>query len=293
MNENILNQVKVIFEDEFLLAIDKPSGLVVHSDNRTEEKSFIDWLKEYLATEQILEKQKNIGKPHTLDSGRYEDRWGILNRLDRETSGIILIAKDEKTFEELNKNWREKVEKKYVAILHGEVDVEKLSTLPNLSLFKERNRTDGNQNIFKITEPLSRHKKDPRIWVLKSDEGSRVTTREAETLFEILEQTTRSFASQNPSLLSGGESEPETKKFTLVNFWPLTGRTHQLRLHAKFLGNPILGDKKYSFGGIDNVEKIDLENRLMLHAKELTFIHPVSKKIIYLTSMFNFPNIVL
>jgi 23S rRNA pseudouridine1911/1915/1917 synthase len=283
----MLSKVKVVFEDEFLIAIDKPSGLVVHNDGRTEEESLVDWIKKYLG-----ENQKNIGNKHTLDSGKYEDRWGILNRLDRETSGIILIAKDLENFEYLQENWRENVVKKYVAVLHGGVNVEgllrdgKITTSPNLSLFKERNRTAESVNIFKITEPLSRHKKDPRIWVLKSDEGSRQTTRDAETDFIIIKNIEiRSQEIEN--------QEIESQKFTIVNFWPVTGRTHQLRLHAKFLGNPILGDKKYSFGGIDNVEEIDRENRLMLHAESVEFIHPKTKEKIILESVFDFKEYVI
>jgi 23S rRNA pseudouridine1911/1915/1917 synthase len=240
--QNILEKVKVIYEDEGLIVIDKPSGLVVHSDGRTEEKSLIDWLENYCNENKIdTEEQKNIGNKHTLDSARYVDRWGILNRLDRETSGIIMIAKKQDIFEKLQKDWHENVEKKYIAVLHGE-----LETL---------------EKKFEINEPLSRHKKDPRIWVLKSDEGSRVTSRNAKTLCEVVKVV-----------------EVIGQKFTIVNFWPITGRTHQLRLHAKFLKHPILGDKKYSFGGIDNILNKDKENRLMLHAISINFIHPKTEK---------------
>jgi 23S rRNA pseudouridine1911/1915/1917 synthase len=238
----MLDSVKILFEDENFLAIDKPSGLVIHSDGRTEENSLVDWLKEHFKIERILEQQKNIGNKHTLDSGRYEDRWGILNRLDRETSGIVFIAKKQDFFDEIQKKWKDQVVKKYIAILHGEINIQKL--INEQKILKTENET-----FFKIIEPLSRHKKDPRIWVLKSDVGSRQTVREAETIFEIVKTV-----------------EVEGQKFTIVNFWPITGRTHQLRLHAKFLDNPILGDKKYSFGGINEVNDLDLKNRLMLHA---------------------------
>jgi 23S rRNA-/tRNA-specific pseudouridylate synthase len=152
-----------------------------------------------------------------------------------------MIAKKQDIFEKLQKDWHENVEKKYIAVLHGE-----LETL---------------EKKFEINEPLSRHKKDPRIWVLKSDEGSRVTSRNAKTLCEVVKVV-----------------EVIGQKFTIVNFWPITGRTHQLRLHAKFLKHPILGDKKYSFGGIDNILNKDKENRLMLHAISINFIHPKTEK---------------
>jgi 23S rRNA-/tRNA-specific pseudouridylate synthase len=89
--------------------------------------------------------------------------------------------------------------------------------------------------------------------VCGSDNGARQTVRDAETEIEVIES---------------GE------KYSLLRMFPKTGRTHQLRLHAKFIGHPIVGDKKYSFGGIDNVTEEDKNSRLMLHAKSLELLHP-------------------
>ena len=78
---------RVLFEDDVLLVLDKPSGLVVHSDGRTEELSVIDWLR--LRNPEL----EGVGGEHTLDSGRYIERFGLLHRLDRDTSGVLLFAK--------------------------------------------------------------------------------------------------------------------------------------------------------------------------------------------------------
>jgi len=224
------------------LAIDKPSGLVVHGDGRTDEKTLTNWL------EKNYPELENIGNPHTLDSGRYTKRWGILNRLDRETSGIILIAKNESVFENLQKQFLGRtIVKEYVAKTWG--------------------AAGGRPQKGKITEPISRHKKDPRIWVCGTGVGERATKRDAETDYEITPNSLR--------------------------LWPKTGRTHQLRLHARYLGMPIIGDKKYGINGITNehstaqIDEVlkglsaedfakDKNTRLMLHAIGLEFIHPVN-----------------
>lgn len=244
----VSNLIKTIFEDSNVLGVDKPSGLVVHSDGRTQEETLTNFL------EQNYPELEKVGNPHTLDSGRYTDRWGILNRLDRDTSGIILIAKNQESFLNLQKQFLDrKVEKKYVATVHGVVDENEIEKLLNQNKIFKTDMT----NVFEIHESFTRHKKDPRIWVLKSDVGSRNSIRDALTNFKVLSVD---------------------KNFSKILFMPVTGRTHQLRLHAKFIGHPILGDKKYSFGGIDNLTEIDRTTALQLRAISLKFIHPITKK---------------
>lgn len=269
-------KVEIVYEDEYFWAIDKPSGLVVHSDGRTEELSLVNWLGEHLNgegwTEEKIEKQMDIGNPHTLDSGRYEKRWGIVNRLDRETSGLILIAKSEDAFVELQKQFLDRaILKEYVAILWGKLDLERLEK--EGKLFKQ------GENLYKISEPISRHKKDPRIWVCGTGVGERNTKRDAETLIVI--------PTENNS----------DNNFTVLKLFPKTGRTHQLRLHSRFLGHPIVGDRKYGIEGIANehgtqqIEELlkvlgaedfeqDKNSRLMLHAKSLKLMHPHTNEIL-------------
>jgi 23S rRNA pseudouridine1911/1915/1917 synthase len=240
--------MKIIFEDKNILVVDKPQGLVVHSDGRTEEETLVDFL------ELQYPELENVGNPHTLDSGRYSTRWGIVNRLDRDTSGLILIAKDEETFFDLQKQWQEhKVKKIYTAKVWGEVE-----------------------GKFEVDEPLSRHKKDPRLWVCGTGVGERNTKREAKTILEAIRYH-------------------KGKNQTELSLVPITGRTHQLRLHCRFIGHPIVGDTKYGIQGLANeyskkqIEKllgtlkdedfeVDTNSKLELRAKALEFTHPVSKK---------------
>lgn len=98
---------KIIFEDKSLLIIDKPAGMVVNRARTTKEKTIQDWVSDYLKI-----RGKGIGK-----------RAGIVHRLDKETSGLLLIAKNQKAFENLQKQFKErKVEKRYLALVHGKVE---------------------------------------------------------------------------------------------------------------------------------------------------------------------------
>lgn len=266
--QNITQQVEIIFENQDFLCIDKPAGLIVHSDGRTEEESLSDWLK--LFSEKNNLNLENIGNPHTLDSGRYERRLGIVNRLDRDTAGLILIAKNEDTFAALQKlfmlnsstlqGWGSGgISKKYLALVWGKIDLQKL--VEENKIF----RTEK-ENIYLIKEKITRHKKDPRVWTcgFTSAEGGRQTGLNAETLF---------------SILSFDQGQ------TLVNLYPKTGRTHQLRLHLRFLGHPIVGDDKYGLNGKINEHSIrqienlmsqenleqDKNQKLKLIAKSLEF----------------------
>ncbi len=108
------NIPEILFEDDQLLFVAKPAGLVVHSDGRTNETSLAEWLIARYPT--ITE----VGGLHTLDSARYVPRVGIVHRLDRETSGVIVIAKDDATFYILQRQFLDRsVSKEYVAFVRG------------------------------------------------------------------------------------------------------------------------------------------------------------------------------
>lgn len=107
-------QPTIIYEDDMLMAIDKPSGLVVHSDGRTEEPTLSDWLLTHYPA------LVSVGGMHTLDNERYAPRIGILHRLDRETSGVILVAKDDVTFYFIQRQFLDhSIQKTYLAYVEG------------------------------------------------------------------------------------------------------------------------------------------------------------------------------
>jgi 23S rRNA pseudouridine1911/1915/1917 synthase len=111
---------EVIYEDKDIIAINKPAGLVVHSDGKTKEKTLTDWL---------LSKYpeiKGVGEPGKDSNGNEIDRPGIVHRLDRETSGIMLVAKNHDSFLNLKNQFKNhEIQKIYHAFVYGVLKTEK------------------------------------------------------------------------------------------------------------------------------------------------------------------------
>lgn len=147
----------ILYEDQDVLTVNKPAGLVVHSDGKTKEKTLADWVvSKYPEVE-------NVGEPIISLSGEVIKRPGIVHRLDRETSGVMLIAKNQKSFENLKKQFQEhKIEKKYEAFVWGK--------------FKEK---EG-----EVNRPIGRSKSDFRKW--SAQRGARGGMREAITVYKVL-----------------------------------------------------------------------------------------------------------
>lgn len=185
----------IIYEDKDVLVLNKPAGLVVHADGRTKEPTLSDWVMGRYP------RMKDVGGLHTLDSGRYVPRAGILHRLDRDTSGVIIVAKHDEAFYFLQRQFLEHTAKKtYHAFVVGE----------------------PKEQTGSITLPIGRSRKDFRQWTTGGE--ARGTLRNAETHYRVL--------------LSGDG-------YSLLELHPKTGRTHQLRVHLKALGTPILCDTRY------------------------------------------------
>ena len=130
-------EIPILYEDDDLLAVNKPSGLVIHTDGRTPEYSLVDWIK------MKYPKSENIGEPLKISTGELIKRWGIVHRIDRETSGVVLIAKNQQTYDFLKKQFLDReIEKAYHAVVHGDVRYDEgIINLPmgrNKSDFRKR-----------------------------------------------------------------------------------------------------------------------------------------------------------
>lgn len=200
--------LEILYEDHDLIVINKPAGMIVHPIPSHTSGTLVNALLYHCKDLQ------GIGG---------ELRPGIVHRLDKDTSGVMVVAKNDLSHRNLSQQFKDReIFKMYLALVRG--------------------RIDEPQGEIKVS--LARHP------VLRTKMSVNETGRFAITLYKVL----RYF----------GDTA------SLVIAYPKTGRTHQIRVHMKYIGHPILGDKLYgnSFGA----------SRQMLHAAKLGFYHPRTDK---------------
>lgn len=225
-------RLNILYEDEYILALDKPSGLMVHGDGRTEEDTLTDWINSnYPAL-------SDIGEPMILQRGKETlevKRPGIVHRLDKETSGVILVAKTKESHQFLKEQFQKRLVKKvYNAVVWGKFGEENLEGV--------------------VDKPIGKSPADFRRW--SAEYGAKGELREAVTEYKVLTQ---------------GEFEGE--KFAYLEIRPKTGRTHQIRVHMKSISHPVVMDKLY--GSKNSLEKQTLGfKRLALHALSISLVLP-------------------
>jgi 23S rRNA pseudouridine1911/1915/1917 synthase len=218
---------EILFENDDFLVINKPAGLVVHADGKTKEPTLVDWLiKQYPEIE-------NVGEPLILTSGEIIKRPGIVHRLDRETSGVMIVAKTPDAFEYFKNAFKNRdIQKTYHAFVFGFV--------------KEDEDT--------IDAAIARSKSDFRKW--SAQRGARGEKRNAVTDYKVI-----------------ARFEDGGSKYSFLELQPKTGRTHQIRVHMKYLNHPIVGDELYG-GKVFQALGFD---RTALHALHLAFQGPDGK----------------
>ncbi len=220
---------QILYEDDSLLLLCKPSEM---TENRADTTgggvTLQDFVEEYL--------QLSKGEPRLSDTYNAEEvfksRAGIVHRLDKETSGVILVAKTLDTFQNLQAQFKNRtVKKTYTALVHGNVKPE-----------------EGEINAPVGRLPWNRM----RFGVIANG-------REAVTKFKV----------QSSKFKVGNEP------LTLLELFPETGRTHQIRVHLKHISHPIFGDFLYA-GRKSAREDRKILERVFLHASKISFKHPVT-----------------
>lgn len=202
--------LNIFYEDKDIAVINKPIGLTVHPATGDKGGTLVNALVYHF---------------NELSDINGQIRPGIVHRLDKDTSGLLLVAKTNVAHARLGRQFeKHTVYKRYVALVAGLVQFD--------------------QGVVNVN--IKRHTKyhDQRQITEVEGEG-----KEAITLYQVLKRKDKS---------------------TFIALYPQTGRTHQLRLHMKYLGHPILGDDKY--GRKESFE------RLALHAQAIGFTHPTTKQ---------------
>lgn len=224
-----MDKPKIIFEDQEIFVLDKPSGWIVNSAKTTKEQPVIqDWLLKNFDYE--------ISKNILL-------RSGIVHRLDKETSGLLLVAKTESAFIKLQRQFKEReVSKIYITLVHGRVSPSK-----------------GTVEVPVGRLPWRRD----RFGVVAGG-------RDSKTDYELINLYKK-----------------DNDYYSLLECYPKTGRTHQIRIHMKHINHAIVADYFYAGRKTSRDDRMWCP-RLFLHAGKISFFHPtLNKKIEYKSDLPN------
>lgn len=252
---------KVLFEDDSLLVINKPAGLVVTSS----ETQHFDYIQHELSPDYT--QGKAVPTIEDILKSKHKiavERGGIVHRLDKDTSGVLVAAKTKQVLEDLQKQFKERtVKKEYIALVHGWVK-------EGGTVVASIGRNPANREKFMVTK--------------NNMEG-----REAVTEYEPIKLLV--MGSEFMDKIFADYSKIQMKKlrtmnyerYTLLRCYPLTGRTHQIRVHLKHIGHPVVGDEKYAGRKISRVDRRWCK-RQFLHAERLKISHPKTGKEMILES---------
>lgn len=229
----------ILYEDQYMLAVNKAPGMVVHPSFGHAEGTLVNAVLAYLQGSGASSQGPGVGNrgseigigsratttpgPRSLVPD-YFLRPGIVHRLDKGTSGVIIVAKDSKTQEMLSSLFKNRdMEKTYRAIVEG----------------------TAQDNSGVINGNIGRHRADRKRMAVLREGG-----RDALTVYRVVERLDR---------------------FTHIEVHPKTGRTHQIRVHLAHIGHPVVGDEVYG------KKARHLTPRPLLHAHKISFVHPFTR----------------
>ena len=191
-------EILIIYEDKNIIAVNKPAGLLVHpvsmqSKTTAQPPTLTNWLVNHYP------EIKDVGDP-SASSGQANNRPGIVHRLDKETSGVIIVARNQKTFEYLKNLFQaSQIKKTYLGLVWGKVE--------------------------------------PKSGTINKPIGLKSGT------------TKRTVAIKNAKMVKEAITDYQVKKYfdkySLLEIYPRTGRTHQIRVHLNSINHPIVGDRLY------------------------------------------------
>lgn len=217
-------EIEILFENEDVLVINKPAGIMVHNTGHTVEPTIAEWFLSHTP------EAKGVGEPQLSQKGEMLERSGIVHRLDKETSGVMILAKNQDSFLHLKKQFHDRlVKKEYRAFVYGAV--------------RERWGT--------IDRPIGRSTKDFRL--RSAQHGARGLLRESVTEWECV-----------------GQGRYNNEPFSYMKLRPKTGRTHQIRVHLQAIGRPVVGDVLYAKAEMSKSNNLEFDRlALHAHILEL------------------------
>lgn len=221
--------IDIIYEDAQICVINKPVGIVTNNAESAKGETVQNW----------------AAARFSISPGpdEFSSRSGVVHRLDKDTSGILCLAKDSQSFTQLKTQFMDRiVHKSYIALTHGNIQPQ-----------------EG-----KIVAPVGRLPWNRFRFGIIADGKPAVTGYVCISHYRLTEL----------------KSEKNPEVYTLVDLTPETGRTHQLRVHLKYLGHPIVGDELYSGRKVYQSTR-SWATRLMLHAREISFQHPQNRNLMH------------
>lgn len=201
--------INIVYEDEHIIIVNKPSGLVVHPGSGNYDNTLVNGLMYYTSS---------------LSDVNGEERPGIVHRIDKDTSGLLMVAKTNEAHQILTEYFKNKdVKREYLALITG--------------VFPHETAT--------IDAPIGRDPKDRKKMTVTAD-----NSKEAVTHLKVIKRY---------------------REHTLVSLKLETGRTHQIRVHMKYIGYPVFNDPVYT-------NKKTTEFGQFLHSHKMEFDHPITKE---------------
>jgi 23S rRNA pseudouridine1911/1915/1917 synthase len=226
----------ILYEDNDVLVINKPEGWLVHADGKTTDApTVVEW---FLAR---VPAAAGVGEVGYSPKGLELNRSGVVHRLDRETSGVLILAKTQDAHQFLKQQFKDRlVYKEYRAFVYGRI----------------------HDRWGTINRPIGRSSRDHRL--RSAMKGAKGLLREAVTDFERI-----------------GVGEFEGEAYSYIKLVPKTGRTHQLRVHMRAVDRPIVMDESYATHVIPKSNNLALKRMaLHAHILELTLLSGQTERFI-------------